>query len=324
MTNHTQKNWRCDRRMILGGMATMLFTAACGKAETADSGNSNVAKTSKTAGITAQNQQWVSALKDIETKANGRLGVYILDTETGAGFGWRTAERFPHCSSFKLSLAAMVLRMAERGEADLSEILRWTQQDMMANSPVTEKATATGLSVEALARATLITSDNAAANVLLKRFGGPKAMTAFWRSLGDDVSQLDRFEPALNETPGGTTLDTTTPEAMAHTVAKMVHGDALSPPNRAKLKAWMADVQTGNKRIRAGLPTDWESGDKTGTGFTDTMQTYVDLAYAGPKGRAPLIITGYFEPKNLTEDMDPAAMRVLADVGRLASESLSL
>ena len=313
----------CSRRMVLGGMATILLTAACGTEGSSTAAKSEAPKPTPSPEITAQNQQWIAALKDIEAKGNGRLGAYVLDTQTGAGFGWRTAERFPHCSSFKLSLAAMVLRMAERGEADLTEILRWTEKDMMANSPVTEKATATGLSVEALARATLITSDNAAANVLLKRFGGPKAMTAFWRSLGDTVSQLDRFEPALNETPGGTTLDTTTPEAMAHTVAKMVHGDALTPPNRAKLKGWMAEVKTGNRRIRAGLPDGWESGDKTGTGFNETVQTYVDLAYAGPKGRAPLIITGYFEPKVLSEDMNPAAMAVLADVGRLAARSLT-
>lgn len=308
----------CTRRNVLSGMILGLLTAACGIDGNADAAKAQTTKTP----LAPDQQQWIAALKDIEAKANGRLGAYVLDTQTGAGFGWRTEERFAHCSSFKLSLAAMVLRMAERGEADLTEMLRWTEKDMMANSPVTEKAIATGLSVEALAKGTLITSDNTAANVLLNRFGGPKAMTAFWRSLGDTVSQLDRLEPALNETPGGTTLDSTTPEAMAHTVAKMVHGDALTPPNRAKLKAWMADVQTGNKRIRAGLPADWESGDKTGTGFTDTKQTYVDLAYAGPKGRAPLIITGYFEPAMLSEDMDPAAMAVLADVGRLAARSL--
>jgi beta-lactamase class A len=323
MAHDTQSDWQCSRRMALGGMATLLLTAACGKAETSKADNTQSARAPKPPVEPDQHQQWIAALKDIETKANGRLGAYILDTKTGVGFGWRTDERFPHCSSFKLSLAAMILRMAERGEADLDEVLRWTRADLLPTSPVTEGATASGLSVRALAKGTLVTSDNTAANVLLNRFGGPAAVTAFWRSLGDTVSQLDRFEPALNDTPAGTTLDTTTPSAMAHTVAKMVHGDALTPPNRALLKAWMAEVRTGNKRIRAGLPSAWESGDKTGTGFNDNVQTYVDLAYAGPKGRAPLIVTGYFEPATLSQDMAPAAMAVLADVGRIAAQSLT-
>ena len=199
----------------------------------------------------------VAPFREIEDSARGRLGAYVFDTRTRRGFGWREHERFAHCSSFKLSLAAMVLWKADRDEVDLGEVLRWASGDMLPVSPVTEAHLDQGLTAEELARATLVTSDNTAANVLLRRFGGPPALTAFWRSLGDSVSQLDRFEPELNEVPPGTTLDTTTPKAMALTTAALVHGDALSPANKGKLKAWMTDVQTGTKRIRAGLPADW-------------------------------------------------------------------
>jgi len=222
-----------------------------------------------------------------------------------------------------MSLAAMMLAKADRKEIDLAEVLHWTKADMLGVSPVTEARIDTGLAVEDLARATLVTSDNTAANVLLRRFGGPEQLTRFWRSIGDTVSRLDRYEPELNVTPPGTELDTTTPAAMAATTAALINGKALSPASRAKLKAWMREVRTGRDRIRSGFPAGWDSGDKTGTGIGNTKHTYVDLAFGGPAGRAPLIVTAYFEPARLVEPMDPVATAALAEVGRIAATSLS-
>jgi beta-lactamase class A len=294
-----------DRRCTLAGVATLLVSGF--------------------GGALAQPPLFETqraTLRKIEKRGLGRLGAYVFDTQSGTGFGLREDERFAHCSSFKMSLAAMVLHMADKGRADLREVLRWSAADMLMMSPVTEANIAHGLTVEALVKATLITSDNTAANVLLRRFGGPLALTAFWRSLGDNVSRVDRYEPEMNETPLGTQLDTTTPRAMAITTAALVHGRVLAPPSRAKLVNWLAQVRTGTQRIRAGFPKGWRSGDKTGTGMGRTKHTYVDLAYGGPAGRAPLIVTAYFEPTNLTERIAPASLKVLADVGRVAAQSL--
>jgi len=261
----------------------------------------------------------VAALQRIEQAARGRLGAFILDPASGRSFGWREHERFAHCSSFKLSLAAMLLAGADKREIDLDEVLRWSQADMLSTSPITAAHIDKGLAVRDLARATLVTSDNTAANVLLRRFGGPEALTRFWRSTGDTVSRLDRYEPALNRTPPGTELDTTTPAAMAETLARLVLGDALAPASRQLLREWMTAVATGRDRIRAGFPTGWISGDKTGTGIDPAKHTYVDLAFGGPAGRPPIIIAAYFEPDRLVEPMDPIAIRALADVGRIAA-----
>jgi len=265
----------------------------------------------------------VADLRALERRAQGRLGAYVLDPVRRVCFGWRANERFAHCSSFKMSLAAMMLAKADRKEIDLAEVLHWTKADMLGVSPVTEARIDTGLAVEDLARATLVTSDNTAANVLLRRFGGPAQLTRFWRSIGDTVSRLDRYEPELNVTPPGTELDTTTPAAMAATTAALINGKALSPASRAKLKAWMSETKTGRDRIRSGFPAGWDSGDKTGTGIGKTKHTYVDLAFGGPAGRAPLIVTAYFEPARLVEPMDPVATGALAEVGRIAAASLS-
>ena len=294
--------WRANRRVVLSGLAASVLTA-CG---------TFAGETSKRVNVT-------DALGELEANAQGRLGAFILDTQTGIGSGYREIERFAHCSSFKMSLAAMTLKMSEDGSADLSELLHWSEADMLHVSPVTKANIHRGLTVEQLAHATLVTSDNTAANVLLKRFGGPPKLTSFWASLGDPVSRLDRYEPDLNETPSGTDLDTTSPKAMARTTAELVQGNALSDENKAKLRGWMTEVQTGTQRIRAGFPPEWQSGDKTGTGIGADKHTYVDIAFGIPPGRAPIIVAAYFEPAILVEPMDPVALGVLADVGRLAA-----
>jgi beta-lactamase class A len=71
------------------------------------------------------------------------------------------------------------------------------------------------MSVGEMCKAAVERSDNTCANTLLARFGGPAALTAYWRSLGDTVSRLEHNEPELNRTPPGGKQDTTTPAAMA-------------------------------------------------------------------------------------------------------------
>lgn len=265
----------------------------------------------------------IRRLAALESSSRGRLGVHIIDTEKGTGFGWRDSERFPHASSFKLSLAAMLLAKADQGLIDLQEVLRWNKDDLLAYSPITKVRTEEGMSVAALAKSALVTSDNTAANVLLKRFDGPAELTRFWRSIGDDVSRLDRYEPELNLVPVGTERDTTTPFAMAKTTAALVNGDVLSPSSQSMLRSWMMEVENGSNRIRDGFPIGWMSGDKTGTALTDARHTYVDLAFGGPARQAPVIVAAYFEPNLPAPKMDPSAEAVLAEVGVIAADRMS-
>ena len=78
-------------------------------------------------------------------------------------------------------------------------------------------------------------SDNTCANALLARVGGPSALTAYWRSIGDAVSRLDHNEPELNRTPLGDPHDTTTPAAMAGNLQNLILGKVLSPNSRERL-----------------------------------------------------------------------------------------
>jgi beta-lactamase class A len=170
------------------------------------------------------------------------------------------------------------------------------------------------MTVGALCEATVTLSDNAAANLLLHTFGGPPALTAFLRGLGDTVTRLDGYEPGLNVVRPGEIHDTTSPSAMLGALRALTLGPALSAASRQQLVAWLVANQTGDKRLRAGLPAGWKVGDKTGSWSDGKVGTTNDIAVAWPPGRPPLLITAYLSRSTLDDDGRNA---VIAEVARL-------
>lgn len=226
-------------------------------------------------------------LARLEDGFAGRLGVFALDTASGVQLSHRGDERFPMCSTFKLVLAAAVLQRSLREPGLMQERLPYARSDLVPYSPITEPHVGPGMTAAELCAATVQVSDNTAANVLLKRLGGPAAVTAFARSIGDDTFRLDRWEPGLNTALPGDPRDTTTPAAMARSVQRLVLGDALPGAERGQLQGWLRAATTGGERIRASTPGGWSVGDKTGTGAYGTAN---DVAVLWPPRRAPVVL----------------------------------
>lgn len=123
-----------------------------------------------------------------------RLGVCFLDTVTGEVSGNRIEERFAMCSTFKLAMVAACLREVDSGRLNLEEILPYSEADLLPWAPVTRKHLAKGgLSIATLAQAAQEMSDGVAANLLVKRLGGPKAVTTKFREMGDTVIAMSRI-----------------------------------------------------------------------------------------------------------------------------------
>lgn len=251
-----------------------------------------------------------------------RLGVCLLDTATGEISGNRMDEHFAMCSTFKLAMVAACLREADAGRLKLTEILPYTQADLLPWAPVTgENLNKGGMSIAGLAQAAQELSDGVAANLLVKRLGGPSAVTAKFREMGDSISRLDRYEPRLGMVLSADLRDTTTPRAMAKLVRRITMGDLLKPASRQLLLQWMENTQTGPKRLRAGLPADWRTGNKTGTGrATGTTNKCNDIAITFPPGKAPIIIAAYFDSGEYTDQTEDRHQAVVAEVGRIAAD----
>ena len=221
----------------------------------------------------------------------GRLGVAALDTGSGRSLAHRGGERFALCSTFKLALAAAILAEVDRGRRSLTDEIAFTAADLTDFAPVTRANLARGrLTIEALCAASVEVSDNAAANLLLRRIGGPAGLTAFFRRCGDRVSRLDRFEEALGTNLPGDPRDTTSPAAMLGLMRRLLLGEVLRPDSRMRLQGWMASATTGLERLRAGFPASWAVGDKTGNGANGAAN---DLAIARPPNRAPILVACY-------------------------------
>jgi len=249
----------------------------------------------------------------LEKACSGRLGVTLLDTGSGRRLGHRQDERFPLCSTFKSVLAATVLKQAERDPALLDQRLLVRAQDILEHAPVTRRHVGKDLTVRDLCRATLITSDNTAANLLFAAIGGPPAVTAFLRASGDTITRSDRLEPELNSFAIDDPRDTTTPAAIAATLQRLVLGDALKPASRQQLADWLIDNETGDACLRAGLGKRWRVGDKTGSNGEDARN---DIAVLWPvQGGSPWILTAYLQAGAISFEQRAV---VLAQVGRIA------
>ncbi len=295
-----------DRRSVLGGGLAFAGLAASGCAASPRGG---------------QAEDLAAKLGAIESASGGTLGAEFFDPQSGRSVGLNREMRFGHCSSFKLSLAALILLRDANGEDSADQTLVWSKDDLVTYSPFTQDRIGQPTSLRALAEATQKTSDNTAANLLLRHIGGPQALTQFWRSIGDGESRLDRYELELNDVPPGEVRDTTTPAAMARTVAKLAFGEVLPGAQRETLRQWMVGTSTGLRRVRAGLPEGWRAGDKTGTGLmVGTSGIYVDVGFVEPPLGAPLTFATYYRPAGTNNRFDRAHEQPLAQAGEVLRE----
>jgi len=251
----------------------------------------------------------------IEQRLGGRLGVAVLETESGRHLEHRAHERFPMCSTFKLLAAAAVLHRVDLNQDQLTRFITYTRADLLEYAPVTKAhLDEGGMTLEALCAAAIQQSDNTAGNLLLSTIGGPEGFTRYARSLGDKDTRLDRTEPSLNSALPGDERDTTTGAAMLEDLRSLLLGEALAPAARDQLNRWLAGNETGGAMLRAGLPNDWKIGDKTGRGANGATN---DIAILRPPGKQPILIAVY-SVGSTAALVD--RQKAIAEIGRLVAE----
>jgi beta-lactamase class A len=217
----------------------------------------------------------------IEARTGGRIGVAALDTGSGKHLDCRSEERFPMCSTFKFLAAAAVLKRVDEKQEKLDRFVPYDVKDILEYAPVTKTHLQEGgMTLGALCAAAIEQSDNTAGNLLLEAIGGPIGLTNFTRTIGDKVTRLDRKEPELNSAIADDERDTTTPAAMLADMFQLLLGNTLSPSSRHQLEQWLQANETGASMIRAGVPTSWIIGDKTGRGANGANDRAAVLAEA--------------------------------------------
>jgi len=259
----------------------------------------------------------IAAVQDTETSLSARVGVSVIDTETGAVWQHRGDELFPTNSTFKAFLCAALLDAGAKGTVDPDLKVTVREADLVSYSPVTKKLVdGAPLSLRELCKITVTISDNAAANLVLQAIGGPEALNVYLRGIGDDVTRSDRWEPDSNTGIPGDVRDTTSPNAAARTLRKLVLEETLPADERKLLTAWLVGNKVGDATLRAGLPEGWRIADKTGAGGNGSRN---NIAVIWPEGRKPVVIAIYITQ---TEASFEARNKAIAELGTALSASL--
>jgi beta-lactamase class A len=239
--------------------------------------------------------------------------VVAIDTATGRRLEHRGDERFAMCSTFKFLAAAAILQRVDRGMDHLDRRIEYGEGDLMEYAPVSRQHVHEGgMALGDVCAAAVEWSDNTAANLILKILDGPARLTAFIRSLGDEVTRLDNNEPALNEVAPGEVHDTTTASSMVRLLSTVLFGQVLSPRSRSQLEGWMLDARVGEHRLPAGLPPFWRIAHKTGTWSNQTN----DVGVIWPTDRAPIVVAALYLRGEIPQEQREGVLR---DVGRIVA-----
>ncbi|MEH1030701.1 class A beta-lactamase [Micromonospora profundi] len=292
-------------RRLVGALAVVSL-AACGPADAAGQPTRTPAATASPSTAAADRDH---EFRRLEERFDARLGVYAIDTGTGRTVQYRADERFAYASTFKALAAAEVLD--ETTDAELDRVVRYSADDLVTYSPITEQHVAEGMTLRAIADAAVRYSDNTAGNLLLRQLGGPQKFEKELREIGDKVTDPERYETALNEAKPGDRRDTSTARALAGSLRAYAVGDALESADRDILNGWLRGNTTGDELIRAGVPDGWVVGDKTGSGGYGTRN---DIAVIWPPDRAPIVLAVLSSRDEKDADYDNALIARATEV----------
>ncbi len=290
-------------------------------------------------------------LRHLAAKASGRAGVSVVHIESGQGASVNGDERFPMMSVYKLPIAIHALRELQRARLDLNEVVTLGEADRRPGfSPMAESIAASGpltVSVRDVIVAVVTRSDNTASDWLLRRIGGPRAVS---RTLGElrlagiDVSRyelqfsadyygvccveamrpfsLDRFAQAVERVPADVReksavayerdpRDAATPAGMAALLVRLQRGELLNERNMAWLLELMTEMHARDTRIRAGLPPGTSVALRPGTsGLTGGVRAaHNDVGIITlPAGRGHLAVAIFLKGAGGTDEQRDATI----------------
>ncbi|NLU73912.1 class A beta-lactamase [Streptomyces sp. HNM0575] len=310
-----------SRRSLLAAGAGSVLTGLCTSACTSGPGTAGESHGDAVHGVDV-----TGPVRRLEREHAARVGAFAYHTGSGRTLLHRADERFPLCSTWKPLAAAALLsgrhhdRHHDGGGDVLAKRVHYSKSDLEEYSPVTgtREHLDHGMTVRQLCDAAVRYSDNAAANLLLRELGGPGAITRFCRSLGDEVTRLDRTETELNSAEPWRKTDTTSPRALARTYMRLTLGDALDRSGRRQLTDWLKHNTTGGKSLRAGLPDGWTAAEKTGSGAFGTNND-VGIAWT-PRDRTPVVLAVFTTKRSADAEPD---YPLIAKTARLLARALA-
>jgi beta-lactamase class A len=286
--------------------------------------------------------------------APARLGVGLLNLDGGEAFTWAGDQRFPMQSVFKLPLAAAVLAEVDAARLPLAERFVLEEEQLSGqHSPIALAWPARrDYTAQELLQALVVDSDNTAADVLMKRIGGPGAVTAWlvlrrvtevrvdryerelqaehygmpsfrpeWRTAAAFGQARDRVAPAARLAAMRAYMadprDTATPRGMLDFLQKLDRRELVSAAATDRLIRLMAATPRAHTRLKAGLPRDAFFAHRHGTSGVDqgVSTAHNDVGIFTLADKRSYAIAAFLSGSTRDEGARDA---ILADVARAA------
>lgn len=320
-----------DRRMLLlGGASLTLLPSLARAAEPAPP-----AAAQDIADLGPIDEVLQARIAALANEAGLRVGFAAADITKGRAAFVRPGELFPLQSVYKLPIAVAALHMAQEHQLPLERTVTLTRANIAPGvSPLADTLRRGPVRVTArrLLEGMLVSSDNSAADALMKLAGGPERVQEKLNELEVGGMRVDRLERDLQVEALGLTppLDFATPDALARAlstldeqdqkraldrylkdprdtgnarglvklIVSLTSGRKLQPRYAAIIIDLMKRTKTGNDRLRSGFPQGWTVAHRSGTSATVVGVTaaFNDVALAiGPKGERialALLISG--------------------------------
>jgi beta-lactamase class A len=289
--------------------------------------------------------------------APGRLGVAVEDLGTGQIISFNGDQRFPLQGVFAAPLGAAVMAEVEAKRLRLDDVV--LIEDVDLSPPPSGVADAwtgpTTYTVQDLLERAIIEGDNTAADILMKRVGGPGAVTAWLQGRKVNALDIDRYQrqlqpdslglasfraawkgeaayrAALDQVPPAERhrairaylvdpRDTATPLGVLRFLEAMNQAELLGPDSRRLLGRIIGQVASGAGRLPAALPKEARIAHLPGTARTDQGFTPVvnDIGVYTLKDGRKFAVVAFVSGSTLSIAEQE---EVIADVGRVVIEA---
>lgn len=259
-------------------------------------------------------------LRKMEKQIDGNIGVAVLDSQTNTSWNYNENKRFNMMSVFKPLACANVLYDVQNNQLTLNQKVEIKKTDLISWAPITENFVGGKMSLRSVCGAAMLMSDNYAANLVLKQIEGPRGLTAFLRTIGDNKTSINNFEPRVNFSETGTENNTTTPLALNNTMKKLLIGNVLNTENKTILKMWMVNDMFADSLARSVLPRGWNIADKSGAWTRSGSRSLTAMVWK--ENRKPLFISVFVN--NSKYKTLPELNRVIADVSEQIFEKFDI
>ena len=220
-----------------------------------------------------KNQDLQNEIEQIVSAAKGRVGVAATVLETGEVVSVNPHDHFPMQSVYKLPIGMAVMKQIDAGKIKLDQKVRVSKDDFVgrtSHSPIRDKyPNGAELTIYELLGWMLLESDGTASDLLMKLAGGPEAIQAYLAELKiTDLVVLDT-EKAFAQDHSLQYRNWATPEAAVALLRALHERRGLSESAQGLLLKFMAESNTGPKRLKGLLPAGTVVAHKTGTSATE-------------------------------------------------------